>query len=153
MAVIKGFKLIRWADQGIYYLNCPNGQIEYSPSQKYRIEKKNVYDPTIIHRREAYREDSFDLEAVLEPSEYYSLMNFLLGSGKLYLEYTAYSSHNSQFPVTISELPKCPDDLHEYPTKVKISLESRYIGSPGYIDFSIIIITDLDETVSGQTLA
>lgn len=31
---------------------------------------------------------------------------------------------------------------HEYPTKVKFSLESRYIGSPGYIDFGIIIIED-----------
>ena len=67
MAIIKGFKLIRWADEGIDYFFCPNGQIEYSPSQKYRIEKKNAYDLTIIHRREAYREDSFDLEAVLEP--------------------------------------------------------------------------------------
>jgi len=64
MANIKGFKLIRWADDGIYYFICPNGQVEYDPSQKYRIEIKNAYDPTIIHRREAYREDSFDLEAV-----------------------------------------------------------------------------------------
>ena len=151
MAVIKGFKLIRWDNEGIYYFFCPNGQIEYNPSQKYRIEKKNAYDPTIIHRREAYREDSFDLEAVLEPSEYYGLMNFLLSPGKLYLEYTAYNSIKSQFPVTIAQLPKCPDDLHEYPTKVKFSVESRYIGSPGYIDFGIIIITDFDETVIGQT--
>lgn len=147
MANIKGFKLIRCADDGIYYFLCPNGQVEYAPNQKYRIEKKNAYDPTLIHRREAYREDSFDLEAVLEPSEYYSLMSFLLSSGRLYLEYTAYNSISSQFPVTISQLPKCPDDLHEYPTKVKLSLESRYIGSPGYIDFGVIIITDFDETV------
>ena len=34
------------------------------------IEKKNAYDPTIVHRRKAYREDSFDLEAILEPNEY-----------------------------------------------------------------------------------
>jgi hypothetical protein len=85
---------------------------------------------------------------VLEPAEYYSLMSFLLGPGVLYLEYTAYNNINSQFPVTISQLPKCPDDLHEYPTKVKFSLESRYIGSPGYIDFGGIIITDFDETVT-----
>ena len=150
MAVIKGWKLIRWDTLAINYFTCANGQVEYSPQKKYRIEKKNAFDPTIIHRREAYREDSFDLEAVLEPSEYYSLMSFLLSSGRLYLEYTAYNSISSQFPVTISQLPKCPDDLHEYPTKVKFSLESRYIGSPGYIDFGIIIITDFDETVIGQ---
>ena len=147
MVAIKGWKLIRQDDQGINYYLCQNGQVEYEPTQKYRMEKKNAYDPTIIHRREVYREDSFDLEAVLEPADYYSLMSFLLSPGRLYLEYTAYNSINSQFPVTISQLPKCPDDLHEYPTKVKFSLESRYIGSPGYIDFGIIIITDFDETV------
>lgn len=151
MAAIKGFKLIRWAEDGIFYFLCPHGQIEYSPNRKYRIEKKNAYDPTIIHRREAYREDIFDLEAILEPSEYYALLNFLLGPGKLYLEYTAYSNISNQFPVTITQLPKCPDDLHEYPTKIKFSLESRYVGSPGYIDFSIIIVTDTDETVTSQT--
>ena len=89
MAAIKGFKLIRWADEGIFYFFCENGQVEYNPNQKYRIEKKNAYDSTYIHRREAYREDSFDLEAVLEPQLYYSLMTYLLGPGKLYLEYTA----------------------------------------------------------------
>lgn len=151
MVAIKGWKLIRQDDQVVNYYLCQNGQVEYEPTQKYRLEKKNAYDPTYLHRREAYREDSFDLEAVLEPSEYYSLMSFLLSSGRLYLEYTAYNSISSQFPVTISQLPKCPDDLHEYPTKVKFSLESRYIGSPGYIDFGIIIITDFDETVIGQT--
>jgi len=151
MAAIKGFKLIRWAEDGIFYFLCPHGQIEYSPNRKYRIEKKNAYDPTIIHRREAYREDTFDLEAILEPSEYYALLNFLLGPGKLYLEYTAHNTVNSQFPVIISQLPKCPDDLHEYSAKVKFSLESRYVGSPGYIDFSIIIVTDFDETITSQT--
>lgn len=151
MAVMKGFKLIRWADDGIFYFYCPHGQIEYSPNRKYRIEKKNAFDPSIIHRREAYREDSFDLEAILAPDEYYSLLNLLLGPGKLYLEYTAHANINSQFPVTVSQLPKCPDDLHEYPSKVKFSLESRYLTNPGYIDFSIIIVTDIDETVTNQT--
>ena len=150
MAVIKGWKLIRWDTLAINYYICANGQVEYSPQKKYRIEKKNAFDPTIIHRRDEYREDSFDLEAVLTAEEYYTLLEFLDGLGRLYLEYTAYNSINSQFPVTITQLPKCPDDLHEYPTKVKFSLESRYIGSPGYIDFGIIIITDFDETVIGQ---
>ena len=150
MVVIKGWKLIRQDDQGVNYYYCLNGQVEYEPTQKYRLEKKNAYDPTYLHRREAYREDSFELEGVLTAQEYYDLMEFLLGEGRLYLEYTAYNSINSQFPVTLTQLPKCPDDLHEYPVKVKFSLESRYIGSPGYIDFGIIIITDFDETVIGQ---
>ena len=151
MVAIKGWKLIRQDDQGVNYYFCQNGQVEYSPNQKYRLEKKNAYDPTYLHRREAYREDSFDLEGVLTADEYYNLMEFVLAGGRLYLEYTAHGSINSQFPVTISQLPKCPDDLHEYPVKIKFGLESRYIGSPGYIDFGIIIITDFDETVISTT--
>jgi len=102
-----------------------------------------------LYQRDEYRGDSFDLQATLNPYEYYTLMIFITASGRLSLEYTAYNEVRSQFPVTVSQLPKCPDDLHEYPTKVKFSLESRYIGSPGYIDFGIIIITDFDETVIG----
>ncbi len=150
MALIRGFKLIRW-DDGVHYLFCEDGQVDYNPVRKYRTEKKNAFNPAYLHRREPYREDSFDLEVVLEPQQYYTLMDFILGPGKLYLEYTAYNSVNSQFPVTITQLPKCPDDLHEYPTKIKFSLESRYVGSPGYVDFGTIIVTDTDETIISHT--
>lgn len=102
--------------------------MEYSPRRKYRIEKKNAFDPTILHLRDEYREDSFDLQASLNPDEYYTLMSFITATGNLYLEYTAYNEVRSQFPVTVSQFPKCPDDLHEYTEKVKFSLESRYIG-------------------------
>ena len=51
MAIIKGFKLIRWADDGIYYFVCQNGQVKYNSNQKYRIEKKKAYDLTITHKR------------------------------------------------------------------------------------------------------
>ncbi|HPS39918.1 MAG TPA: hypothetical protein PL124_10930, partial [Candidatus Cloacimonadota bacterium] len=78
-------------------------------------EKKNAFDPSIITQREEYREDSFDLQATLNPDEYYTLMGFITATGNLYLEYTAYNEIKSQFPVTVSQLPKCPDDLHEYP--------------------------------------
>ncbi|MDD4027387.1 MAG: hypothetical protein PHO75_04360, partial [Candidatus Shapirobacteria bacterium] len=116
----------------------------------YRIEKKNAFDPSKLHQREPYREDSFELQATLNPDEYYTLLSFITATGNLYLEYNAYNTINSQFPVTISQLPKCPDDLHEYPTKIKLSLESRYIGSPGYIDFNIIIIDDDGDTVTNS---
>jgi len=114
------------------------------------IEKKNAFDPTILHQRDEYREDSFDLQATLNPDEYYILMIFITASGRLYLEYTAYNEIKSQFPVTASQFPKCPDDLHEYPEKVKFSLESRYIGSPGYIDFGIIIIEDDSDNITSS---
>ena len=124
--------------------------MEYSPRRKYRIEKKNAFDPTILHLRDEYREDSFDLQASLNPDEYYTLMSFITATGNLYLEYTAYNEVRSQFPVTVSQFPKCPDDLHEYTEKVKFSLESRYIGSPGYIDFGIIIIEDDSDTITSS---
>ncbi|HNV67904.1 MAG TPA: hypothetical protein PLY62_08000 [Bacteroidales bacterium] len=124
--------------------------MEYSPRRKYRIEKKNAFDPTILHLRDEYREDSFDLQASLNPDEYYTLMSFITATGNLYLEYTAYNEVRSQFPVTVSQFPKCPDDLHEYTEKVKFSLESRYIGSPGYIDFGIIIIEDDGDNITSS---
>lgn len=124
--------------------------MEYSPRRKYRIEKKNAFDPTILHLRDEYREDSFDLQASLNPDEYYTLMSFITATGNLYLEYTAYNEVRSQFPVTVSQFPKCPDDLHEYTEKAKFSLESRYIGSPGYIDFGIIIIEDDGDNITSS---
>jgi hypothetical protein len=150
MAAIKGWRLIRLSTQGTYYFNCTTGQVEYSPRRKYRIEKKNAFDPSILHQRDEYREDSFDLQATLNPDEYYTLMSFITSTGRLFLEYTAYNEVKSQFPVTVSQFPKCPDDLHEYPEKVKFSLESRYIGSPGYIDFGIIVIEDDNDTVTSN---
>jgi hypothetical protein len=150
MAAIKGFKLIRWNPQGVFFLYCEHGEVEYIPRTKYRLEKKNAFNPSIVHRRDEYREDGFELQVTLNPSGYYNLLSFLTGTGKLYLEYTAYDSIKSQFPVTVSQLPKCSDDLHEYPEKIKFSLESRYIGAPGYVDFSIIIVQDDDEMFSGS---
>jgi hypothetical protein len=150
MAAIKGWRLIRQTPQSVNYFNCSNGQVEYSPKRKYRLEKKNAFDPSKLYQRDEYREDSFDLQATLNPDEYYTLMSFITAAGNLYLEYTSYNELKSQFPVTVSQFPKCPDDLHEYPEKVKLSLESRYIGSPGYIDFGIIIIEDDNDTVTSS---
>lgn len=150
MAAMKGWRLIRQTPEMIYYFNCSNGQVEYSPKRKYRIEKRNAFDPSKLYQRDEYREDSFDLQAVLNPDEYYTLMSFITATGNLYLEYNAYNEIRSQFPVTVSQFPKCPDDLHDFPEKVKFSLESRYIGSPGYIDFGIIAIEDDEETVTSN---
>lgn len=113
-------------------------------------DKKNAFDPAILHQQDEYREDSFDLQATLNPDEYYILMSFITASGRLYLEYTAYNEVRSQFPVTVSQFPKCPDDLQDFPEKVKFSLESRYIGSPGYIDFGIIIIEDDGDDITSS---
>lgn len=147
---MKGWRLIRQTPQSVNYFNSSNGQVEYSPKRKYRIEKRNAFDPSKLYQRDEYREDSFDLQAVLNPDEYYSLMSFINETVNLYLEYNAYNEIKSQFPVTVSQLPKCPDDLHDFPEKVKFSLESRYIGSPGYIDFGIIIIEDDGDDITSS---
>jgi hypothetical protein len=151
MAAIKGFRLIRWSSEGVFIRNWPTGEVEYIPRTKYRIEKKNAFNPSIVHRRDEYREDGFDLQVSIYPHEYYELLSFLTNTGRFYIEFTAHGSLKSQFPVTISQLPKCPDDLHEYPEKIKFSLESRYMGSPGYVDFSIIIVQDDNEMVSDDS--
>lgn len=81
---MKGWRLIRQTPEMIYYFNCSNGQVEYSPKRKYRIEKRNAFDPSKLYQRDEYREDSFDLQAVLNPDEYYTLMSFITATGNLY---------------------------------------------------------------------
>jgi len=148
MAAINGWRLIRQNGSTVTYYLCGNGQIEYDPGLKYRLEKRNAFDPSRLHRRDAYREDTFELSASLLPGEFAPLLTILAGAGNLYLEFTTAAGASSvQYPVVPGSLPKCPDDLHEYPDKVKFSLVSRYVGSPGYVDFSYIIINDDDETV------
>lgn len=148
MAAINGWRLIRQNGSTVTYYLCGNGQIEHDPGLKHRIEKRNAFDPSRLHRRGAYREDTFELSATLLPGEYADLITILSGAGNLYLEYTtAAGSASVQYPVVPGSLPKCPDDLHEYPEKIKFSLISRFVGSPGYVDFSYIIINDDDETV------
>lgn len=148
MAVIKGFLLIRRAlDLSVSYCSVPTGEVEHNPVRKWRLEKRNAFDPTVLHQREEYREDKFDLQAVLDPDEYHAVIAFLTQEGQYYLEFTAYGEVKHQYPVVITELPKCPDDLHEYTAKVKFGCEARYIGTPGYINFGIIIGGDEDETV------
>lgn len=150
MAAINGWRLYRQNISTVTYYFCPNGQIEHKPVIKYRLEKRNAFDPSKFHRRDAYHEDNIELSAIIQPNEYAPLINILSGEGNLYLEYTTASGAlNVQYPVISQSLPKCPDDLHEYPGKVKFSLISRYIGTPGYVDFSDIIINDDDETVIG----
>jgi len=139
---MKGFKMIR-VDNGYSTYTCEDALIEYIPKQKYRIEKKNAFDPTILHQREAYREDTINIEAIMYPEQYSAFLYFLTQPGKFYIEFNWYSIITRQFPVTIAQLPKMPDDLHEYPEKIKVTLESRYTGTPTTINFNYY--TQIDE--------
>ncbi|MDP3114060.1 MAG: hypothetical protein Q8M98_04705 [Candidatus Cloacimonadaceae bacterium] len=143
---MKGFRMIRTGSGNSFY-TCENGQVEYVPKLKYRIEKKNAFNPVILHQREPYREDAINIEAVLRPEEYSAFLYFLTIPGKFYIEFTWYSTLIRQFPVTVTQLPKMPDDLHEYPEKIKVSLESRYTGELAFINFDYIHTLDEYETV------
>lgn len=147
MAHLEGWKLIRLQGGVASVYHCETGQIDYRPQTRYRIEKRNAFNPTIRHQRGEYREDRFDLQAILTPDSYANLLAFLAAGGRYYLEYM-HGSTRKQFPVTITSLPDCPDDLHEYPEKAKFSLESSYIGSPGWFDWTTIIVQDDDEIIT-----
>ncbi len=141
--------MIRIADGTASMFHCVTGQIDYKPQKKYRIEKKNAFNPAISHRRGEYREDHFELHAILNPGTYAELLDFLAG-GKYYLEFM-HGDVKAQFPVHIVSLPDCPDDLHEYPEKVKFSCESCYVGSPGWFDWTTIITQDDEEMLTIPT--
>lgn len=151
MAVINGFRLILRDGATVSFISCPYGAIDYHPNLKYRVAKGNAFDPTLIHRREPWHEDTFDVSAVLDPDEYYSMLHLLQGAGQLYLEYTAYDAVTHQFPVEVASLPACPDDLHEYPAQIKFGLVSRYINPPGLINFEIVVSDDENEIVLSTT--
>lgn len=143
---MKGFRMIRTGSGNSFYTR-DNGRVEYVPKLKYRIEKKNAYDHAILHQREPYREDVINIEAVLRPEEYSAFLYFLTIPGKFYIEFTMYGTFIKQFPVIITQLPKMPDDLHEYPEIIKLSLESRYTGELTIINFDYIHSLDEWETV------
>ena len=103
-----------------------SGEVEYVPKIKYRIEKKNPFDPRITHKRDMYHEDTFNCEAVLQPWEYKFLMDFLLIEGIFYLDWSHFFGHQ-QYEVKVLEYPKCPDELNEYPERVKFVMQAIYV--------------------------
>ncbi len=134
--MIIGFRMIRVDDSGHSFYYCETGEVDYEPKQKYRIEKKNAFDPSLINRREPYREDSFSIEAYLYPEEYNAFLYFLSQEGTFYLEYEQTGkSRQMQFPITIESLPKCTGDLHTEPDKIKLTAISRYTSTLPFIDF------------------
>lgn len=132
---MKGYRLIRVDDYGNNILHHETGTVEYRPKLKWRIEKKNAFDPSFIHRRDSYHEDELNLTAVVSPEGYNELETFLSTAGTFYVEFEHQGGRRQQFPVIVDDLPKCPDDLHEYPTTVEFSLISRYRETPGYVNF------------------
>ncbi len=125
--------------------SAATGQVDYRPVRKYRTEKKNAYSPVILHRRGEYREDEFTISIICTPAQYHALLAFMKVTGLYYLEYYSPAGTLRQFPIEFTSFPECPDDLHEYPVKIEFSAVSRYIGTPGYIDFNIITLCPDDD--------
>jgi hypothetical protein len=139
--------MIRVDNSGHSIYTCEEAVIEYSPKLKYRIEKKNAFDPTILHQRESYREDTISLELIQYPEEFNAFTYFLTQEGKFYIEFIVMGTLVKQFPVIVTQYPKAADEIREDPEKVKVTLLSSYIGSPGFINFDTFTTIDEQETI------
>ncbi|NLK49065.1 MAG: hypothetical protein GX294_00270 [Candidatus Cloacimonetes bacterium] len=147
MADMNGWKLVRMGQYVAHFFHCLNGMVHYKPDRKYRVDKRSAFDPTVRILRGEYREDTFELEGILLPDQYETLVNYLMGDGQMYLEYTAHPGKNVQFPVRVTRMPEQPDDLHEYPEAVKFTLQSSYIGAPTYVNPDLQSFEDQHEIV------
>lgn len=144
---MSGFRMIRVDTSGHSIYNCEEAVIEFAPKLKYRIEKKNAFDPTILHQRESYREDTITIELIQYPEEFSAFTYFLTQEGKFYIEFIPFGTWVKQYPVIVTQYPKPSDEIREDPEKVKIVLQSSYIGSPGFINFDTFTTIDDQETL------
>lgn len=126
----------------ISYNTVNNARVDYTPSKKYRIEKRNAFDPAYLHRRGAYCEDTITVTAILTPAGYEALKNMFAAPGKLYVEFAVQGSLLRQYPVIVTGFPQLTDDLREYPDETKITLLSRYSGNLEVIDWDTYSIPD-----------
>jgi len=131
-----GFRIIKIANGQTDGYVVENGIVEYEPDIKYRIEKKNAFDPTIIIRREPYHEDSIECEAILLPVEYDNLVEHLSDAEQLYIEFDIVDT-TLQFPIILDKLPKLEDDSRSFKNNVKFSFKSIY-QELNYINFNNI---------------
>ena len=120
-----GFRIIKIANGITDGYVIEDGNVEYEPVIKYRIEKKNAFDPTIIIKREPYHEDSIECEAILLPVEFDNLIEHLTNADQLYIEYDIIDK-TLQFPITIDKLPKLEDETRSFKSKVKFICKSIY---------------------------
>jgi len=141
-----GFKIIRIGTLTTQIV-CPAGMIDWTPNLKYRVEKRNAFDPTYLHRREPFHEDAFKLSIPASPDEYHALLSMLNQDGAYYLLFDSAGS-TMQFPVEVDKLPPCQDDLHEYPLITSLSLVSRYLNYTPPTTPNAQAITEFDESLT-----
>lgn len=139
-------RFVHVSDQ-VLFVTVNDALVEYRPDKKYRIEKKNAFDPSYIHRRGAYYEDTITISAILSPDLYETLKNTLMAAGWLYVEFAYKGGTVRQLPVVVSAFPVLTDDLREYTAETKITLISRYRTKPGVINWDGYRIPDGDEVI------
>ena len=126
-------RLISVTDEvGYFYIS--NARLDWKPDKKYRIEKINAFDPTVIHRDGAYNEDTIDVVAIISAYSCPSLIAFLKTAGTLYVEFTRGGGVITQLPVVCTKYPEMSDDLREYTGETSFTLVSRYTEYPEVID-------------------
>jgi len=137
MLYIEGFYLIKTASgQDVEILAVPKGHVDYQPKIKYRIDKTNAFDPTIIIQRDPYHSDQIKCDAFIDADEYDALLAILQNGDKYYIEFNV-PGGTFQLPFTINKLPERSNDGRFDKTKVSFSLDCIYVEHT-YIDFELI---------------
>ncbi len=131
-----GFRLIG-VQQGIASgMLMVHGVVSYQPDVKYRIEKKNAFNPSIIIRRGRYHEDTIECQAIIDSEKYDELLNFLNSSELLYIEFSS-KNKKYQLPVYVHKFPRLEDEARSFKDAFKFSLRSVYEDGSA-IDFDNI---------------
>ncbi len=135
MLGFEGFRLLKETATDIEQFDVVNGTVAREPVEKWRVEKTNAFDPTIILRRKKYYEDEIECVAIVLPSELKALLTFLrLEDGEqLYIIYD-YDDEQRHYPVTVDKLPKEPDDSRAFRQAVKLSFVALYSEIPSLPD-------------------
>lgn len=144
---MNGVRLIRRTQSsGNFFYLLPYCMVEHQPKVQYRIDKANAFNPTILHRREPYHVDTITLKTPITPTDYRSLYAFLLAESLTYYVEFETDGVLRQYPVVFSQLPACPDDLHEYPAEISLVAESRYVDPLSIINFDLMVLADTHES-------
>lgn len=140
-------RLIKAAEGELSFLSLADTVVSYKPQKKYALEKANAFDPTIIHRRAPYYEDTIEISAFVDAAQYVDLREMLVATGLMWVEFDYYHSDNAawailQLPVVLAKLPELPDDMREFTAETSFSLVSRYTLPPALIDWDTYTVPD-----------
>ncbi len=130
-----GFRLVKDTGSGVVTLDVPRARVEWKPKERWRVEKQNAFDPTIVLRRGRYHEDDIDCVAILWPAESNALRDFLnTDEGDALFIIYDYDNSTRHFPVAIDKLPPASDEAREFRQEIKLSFTALYDELPSLPD-------------------